>query len=108
MTCLRSCLRSSQSESSFVTAADGIRLGLSNADVPMPEFKVTFIVVSELEPELIQRTVQTGLQDVLDIERIMVGPPWQKHRQQLRRTQGGALEFRMVDRPVEPDTGGRA
>ena len=85
-----------------MTAADGTQRGLSSVDVPMPEFKVTFIVVSDLEPELIQRTVQTGLQDVLDIERIMVGPPWQKHREQLRRTQDGALEFRMVERPAEP------
>lgn len=52
-----------------MTAADGIQRGLSSVGVLMPEFKVTFIVVSDLEPELIQRVVQTGLQEVLEIER---------------------------------------
>lgn len=76
--------------------------------MPPIEYRVTLVVLvdeqssKQLTPELIQRTVQTGLQDVLAIERIMVGPPWQKHREQLRRTQGGALEFRMVERPAEP------
>jgi len=72
----------------------------------MAEYKVTFVVISELEPTLVHRALsaglnQSGLMELLHIERLAIGPPMEKHRPQLRRVEGGALEFRMVERPIE-------
>jgi hypothetical protein len=68
-----------------------------------PGYRITLDVVTALDPEAVRHVVQTGLQDVLEITRLLVGAPWQKHRPQLRRTSLGALEFREVERPAESD-----